>query len=293
MKTEEDVILIAGPTASGKTALAIEYAQANNAVIVNTDSMQVYSDLRIVSARPDNEEIAAAPHYLFGHVDASDAYSVARWVEDVGKLRVVEAVAGRKLIFVGGTGLYFGAILNGLSPVPPIDEKVREKWRIAGQLITAPELHSELNRLDPLMARELRSSDRQRIIRALEVFESTGRSLLKWQEDQGEPLFPDRGSIKKILLMPERSLLHERINKRFDMMVELGALEEVAKLLDRELPASLPAMKAIGVPQLGSYLRQQDSLDQAIEKAKAATRQYAKRQCTWFRNTFDDDWEYC
>lgn len=290
MLFDEDVLLIAGPTASGKTGLSIDAANANDAVIINADSMQGYADLQVITARPSPEEMSLAPHHLFGHVDAGEAYSVARWLEDVRQLLNGD-LKGRKLIFVGGTGLYFNALLEGLSPVPPVDEKIRDKWRIAGKLISPPELHKELTRLDPDMARELRPSDPQRVIRALEVFESTGRSLLEWQQEKGQPFFQPEVSIRKLLLMPERSLLHERINLRFDQMVDAGALDEVERLLKRKLDPKLPAMKAIGVPHLGEYLAGREPLAEAIEKAKAATRQYAKRQSTWFRNSFGDGWE--
>ncbi len=290
MKFDEDVLLIAGPTASGKTRLSIDAARANEALIINTDSMQVYSDLSVITARPTEEETALAEHVLFGHVDASIAYSVARWLEEVRQV-IGAAPAGRKLVFVGGTGLYFNALLDGLSPVPPITDKVREKWRVAGKLISPSELHKELLRLDPETANGLRPSDPQRVIRALEVYESTGRPLVEWQREKGEPFFPDEVTIKKLLLMPDRAVLHDRINQRFDQMIHVGALDEVEKLLARNLDPSLPAMKAIGVPHLGEYLAGNGTLVEAIEKAKAATRQYAKRQSTWFRNSFGEGWD--
>ena len=291
MVFDEDVLLIAGPTASGKTALSIDAAQHNDAVIINTDSMQVYADLQVISARPSADETAQAPHFMFGHVDGGTAYSVAQWLDDLNACLEQCDLRNRKLIFVGGTGLYFNALLQGLSPVPQIDEKVREKWRIAGQFISGPELHKELQRLDPAMARQLRESDRQRVTRALEVYESTGTSLLEWQKKKGEPYFPRHVSFRKVLVMPERARLHERINLRFDLMIENGAMEEVKSLIARELDPALPVMKAIGVPHLASYLKGECNLPEAVEKAKAASRQYAKRQSTWFRNSFDDGWE--
>ncbi|MEL7430459.1 MAG: tRNA (adenosine(37)-N6)-dimethylallyltransferase MiaA [Pseudomonadota bacterium] len=288
MKIDEDVLLIAGPTASGKTALAIQAAQESDAIIINADSMQVYSDLRIVSARPSEDEEAKAPHFLFGHVDGAEAYSVARWLEDV---RPFMTGSARKRIFVGGTGLYFNSLLEGISPVPEIDAKTREKWRVASQLITAPELHKELVRLDPDKARTLRESDTQRVVRALEVIESTGRSLAEWQTEKGEAVLPSDMSIRKVLLMPDRAVLHQRINQRFDMMLEAGALDEVRQLLQRGLDPVLPVMKAIGVPQLLEVVNGETSLDEACERAKAASRQYAKRQSTWFRNSLGEGWE--
>ena len=290
MKVEEDVVLIAGPTASGKTRLAIEIANANDGVIVNTDSMQVYADLRVITARPSEKEEAQAPHVLFGHVDAAEHYSVARWLEDVAEWRA-KSVGSSKLIFVGGTGLYFNALLEGLSPVPTIAETVREKWRAASQSAGQGELHAELSSIDAGMAEQLDPADTQRIVRALEVIESTGTSLIEWQQEKGEPMFGSDVSIAKILKMPDRPVLHEHINQRFDVMIEEGAMGEVAQLIARKLDPTLPAMKAIGVPQLAAVLRGELDEAEAIEKAKAATRQYAKRQSTWFRNSFDDGWQ--
>lgn len=290
MKIDEDIILIAGPTASGKTRLAIEIALANDCVIINTDSMQVYNDLAIITARPDACELSQAPHLLFGHVDAGVHFSVARWLEDAAPLLAQFAQDKRKMVFVGGTGLYFNALILGLSPIPEVDQAVRDKWRNATDR-TAEELHQELANLDHVAALELRPSDRQRILRALEVIESTGKSIHHWQAQKGEALIPDGMAVKKLLLMPERGLLHDRINQRFDTMMEYNALEEVAQLLARNLPPDLPAMKAIGVPQLAAFLRDELPMHDAIEKAKAASRQYAKRQITWFRNSFDERWE--
>jgi len=282
LKIKEDIILIAGPTASGKTRTAIEIAKANGALIINADSMQIYEELRIVSARPSAEEEVQAPHHMFGHVKGNSAYSVAHWLDDVKPYLNM----AKKLVFVGGTGLYFNALLNGLSPMPEIKDDIRQKWRGIGD-VPAEELHKQL---DDQAANELRPSDRQRIIRALEVYESTGRSIVEWQKQKGETILPPQLSIKKFLLMPERSVLHERINLRFDLMIEEGALNEVQNLLSLNYPSNLPVMKAIGVPHLGRYLNGEISLQEAIEQAKAATRQYAKRQSTWFRNSFDEDW---
>jgi len=288
MEIKQKVILIAGPTASGKTSHAIRLAQANDAVIINTDSMQIYADLRIITARPDDEELASAPHHLFGFARGDQPYSVAHWLQDVEPLLKQFLEESHKVIFVGGTGLYFNALLEGFSPMPDIKDDIRQKWRADD--LTADLLHEALSELDPIAAKELRPSDRQRMIRALEVFESTGRSILDWQKEKDEPLLKGL-DVCKILIMPERSLLHERINLRFDQMVKEGAVQEVDALLAKDLPPSASVMKAIGVPQFKAYLADEISLQEAIEKAKAATRQYAKRQCTWFNNSFDDEWE--
>lgn len=287
MELSEDIILIAGPTASGKTSASIKLAQANDAVIINADSMQVYEELQIVSARPSDEEVSQAPHNLFGHMSGDKTYSVAHWLEDVRPLLENFLHEKRKIIFVGGTGLYFNALTEGLSPMPDIDEKIRQNLR-AMDKTPSEELHKLL---DEKAARELRPSDRQRIKRALEVFQSTGKSIVDWQAEKGKPLIPSEVSVKKFLVMPPRAIIHERINKRFELMVEEGAVLEVKALLARGYPASVPVMKAIGVPQLAAYLAGELPIEEAIDKAKAATRQYAKRQSTWFNNSFDEDWQ--
>ena len=291
MYFDEDVLLIAGPTASGKTTLSIDAAAANDAVVINSDSMQVYIDLQVISARPNDDEMRGLPHKLFGHVDGAFAYSVAQWLDDVAEIIKQIDDRQRKLIFVGGTGLYFSSLLSGLSPVPSIEPDVREKWRRAASDTPSSELHQQLFELDPRMAASLEPNDTQRIVRALEVIESTGRSLAEWQDLKGPSLFGEEVRIRKLLVMPERSVLRDRINCRFDLMVQNGALDEVKVLMKRKLDPALPVMKAIGVPQLGAYLRGETSLEVAVDKAKVATRQYAKRQATWFRNTFDDNWE--
>ena len=290
MEVEEDIILIAGPTASGKTGLAIEIAKHNNAVIINTDSMQVYRELRIITARPSGEEEAAAPHHLFGYRSGREAFSVAGWLEDVAPLLRQFHLEKRKVIFVGGTGLYFNTLTGGLSPMPDIRPEIRAKWR-ASEEVSSPELHRQLSELDPIAARQLKTSDRQRILRALEVVESTGKSILYWQDEQGVPLLDPAWRIKRMLKIPDRQLLHKRINKRFELMIEEGGLEEVRNLLTLDLDPSLPIMKAIGVPQLAAHLNGEISLEGAVEKAKVATRQYAKRQSTWFRNSLGAGWE--
>lgn len=287
MKHDEDIILIAGPTASGKTSASIKLAQANDAVIINADSMQVYENLRIISARPSQEETSQAPHYLFGHRSGAAAYSVAQWLDDVRPLMHRFLAEKRTIIFVGGTGQYFNAMLEGMSPMPDIDEDIRQKIR-AMEDVSSPDLHKML---DEKAAKELRPSDRQRIKRALEVYQSTGKSIIDWQAEKGVPLVPETASVKKLLVMPPRADIHDRINRRFDMMVEEGALQEIEALIQKGFDPSLPVMKAIGVPQLAAHLAGEMELTEAIEKAKAATRQYAKRQSTWFNNSFGEGWE--
>lgn len=292
-----EFILIAGPTASGKSAYAIKLARQYDGVIINTDSMQVYKQLRIVTARPDEDELLQCPHLLYGHRDGCASYSVAMWLQEAG-LALEQAKREHKIpIFVGGTGLYFKGLTEGLSPVPVLDPLIRRKWRdfVLSQPSDngghEPSLHHELEKRDPAAAKQLRPGDHQRLIRALEVIDSTGKSILDWQaEDKGRALIASE-KIKKILLMPERSLLHVRINERFDKMVSTGALEEVKQLLGQGVDPSMPIMKAIGVPQFAKYLSGEITMVEAVEKAKAATRQYAKRQSTWFNNQFDEDWQ--
>lgn len=284
--SEPHPILIAGPTASGKSALALEYARTRNGVIINADSMQVYTDLRILSARPSMEEEAAAPHSMYGHVDGAEVYSVARWLEDVKRALGDARHAGQTPIIVGGTGLYFKALLEGLSPVPDIPDAIRGKWRDFGER-GGPALHAELSRLDPDMAAQLRPSDRQRLIRALEVLEATGRSLLDWQKLPGTPLV-DVTRCERRVVLPDRDVLYDRCNRRFELMLELDALAEVEALVGRGLPESLPVMGALGVRPLAAMLRDELSREDAIAQSQQDTRRYAKRQMTWARNQMAD-----
>lgn len=277
------IILIAGPTASGKSALALRLAEKLGGAIVNADSMQVYRDLHILSSRPSAEDEARAPHLLYGHVDAAEHYSAGRYQAEVEQL-LADRPEG-PLIFVGGTGLYFEALLKGLSTTPAIDDAVRAHWRSRER--DAPALHAELMGRDPEMAARLRPSDPQRILRALEVIDSTGISLARWQESQGTPLI-DPAHAARFVLTSDRSELRERIAWRFERMLEQGGLEEIRALLARNLPASLPAMKAIGVPPLMAFLRHELSQEEAVARAITDTRQYAKRQETWFRNRLAD-----
>lgn len=282
--------LIAGPTASGKSALALDLAVKTGAVIVNADSMQVYSVLSLITARPGAEALAAAPHHLYGHVHPSESYSTGRWLRDAETLFRTEELAGRPVIFVGGTGLYFRALTEGLSPMPDIPEDIRTRWRSRLELEGAQALHRTLAAADPDSATRIRPSDGQRIVRALEVLEASGRPMGQWHCEPVRPLV-DSGSARKIVLEPDRKLLRERIENRFDQMLAEGALEEVRALLALGLPPSMPAMKAIGVPELSDALSGRVSIEEAAARAKAATRRYAKRQMTWFRHQLGPDWQ--
>jgi len=280
--------LIAGPTASGKSAHAIKIARQKDCVIINADSMQVYDVLQLLTARPDQAELEQAPHYLYGHRAPGDQYSTGHWLKDVSKA-LPKIDQDRHLVFVGGTGLYFRALLGGLSPMPEIDEQIRQRWRARLDEQGAPELHRILQSQDPVAAQMLNPSDGQRIVRALEVFESSGKPIHFWQNQKGLQLVdPDR--VERIVLQPDRAALRQRIDRRFDQMVELGAIEEVKAIRCLELPDSFPAMKAIGVQQLSAFLDGDLPLEEAIELSKIATRQYAKRQMTWFRNQLDEKW---
>ncbi len=276
-------MLIAGPTASGKSALALDLAQQAGGVVINTDSMQVYRDLRVITARPTPAEEAAVPHRLYGHVDASVNFSAGAWVTDAGKA-LSEARAERRLpIFIGGSGLYFKTLTRGLSAVPPIPPEVRDAVRARMERDGVEALHAELARRDPVSAERLKPRDRTRIARALEVVEATGRALPDWHRDGLPPLLPP-GEFSALFLAPERDQLYARIDARFDAMLDAGALEEVAALATRKLDPLLPAMKAHGVPALIRHLRGEITRDQAAEIGRADTRHYAKRQFTWFRH---------
>jgi tRNA dimethylallyltransferase len=285
----KDAILIAGPTASGKSALALALAERAGGVIVNTDSMQGYAVLDVLTARPAADALARVPHFLYGHVPPSTAYSTGAWLRDVTRLIEEGALAGRPAIFVGGTGLYFRALTEGIARMPDIPSEMRERWRHALAESGAPSLHRILMRRDAGAAARLRPSDGQRIVRALEVLEASGRSILDWQRQNGPPLI-DRASARFLVIEPERAALAQRIEQRFDAMIAGGALEEVRRLIALKLDPALPAMKAIGVRELQAVLDGAMDTATAIDRAKAATRQYAKRQATWFRHQLGGEW---
>ncbi len=281
--SEPDIVLIAGPTASGKSALALELAEKLGGVIVNADSMQVYRDLRIITARPSATEEQRLPHRLYGHIDAAENFSVGRWCEEAVAALAEARRTAQAAIVVGGTGLYFNALTRGLAAVPPIPAQIREavRARLASDGVAA--LHAELKWRDPAAAARLMPGDRARITRALEVVLATGRSLIDWHE-QNKPAGLDPARAVKIFLAPDRDELLRRIDARFDAMMAAGALDEVRTLAARRLTPDLPAMKAHGVPWLVRHLEGEITLQQAVDEAKRDTRQYTKRQATWFRN---------
>lgn len=283
-------ILITGPTASGKSALAVELAKRHGGAVVNADSMQVYDTLRILTARPSEEEMKGVPHHLYGYVPAGEAYSTGAWLRDVAALLPELRAKGQLPVFVGGTGLYFKALSGGLSDMPAIPDDIRNRLRARLLDEGAEVLHSELAQVDPAAAGGLSIQDGQRIVRALEVMAATGQSILRFQ-GQGGPMLVDPASAEKIVVLPERAVLHQRINGRFEKMLEQGAEDEVKALLALGLPPEMPVMKAIGVSQIAAMLRGEMGRSEVIEKGAAATRQYAKRQMTWFRNQMDESWK--
>lgn len=287
----KNATLIAGPTASGKSRLALEIARRNGGVVVNADSMQVYDVLDVLTARPSRQDLAAAPHHLYGHVPPAAAHSTGAWLRDVQDLMDRGAFEKRPAIFVGGTGLYFKALTQGFSQMPEIPTHIRERWRYRLGEEGAPPLHRILMRLDSAVAMRLPAGDGQRIVRALEVLEASGRSILDWQAENAPPLVEVK-SAQLWRVDIERDELVRRIETRFDAMIAEGALEEVRALVALQLDPALPAMRAIGVPELAAYLTGRSSFDEAVAQAKAATRQYSKRQATWFRNQLGAEWRH-
>ncbi|MGV0876641.1 tRNA (adenosine(37)-N6)-dimethylallyltransferase MiaA [Martelella sp. FLE1502] len=283
-------VLITGPTASGKSAYAIARAEAVGGVVINADSMQVYDTLRVLTARPSVEDTQGIPHYLYGHVPAGGDYSTGAWLRDMDVLLKQLEAEGRVPVIVGGTGLYFKALTEGLAAMPPVPADIRSKWRQALDEEGASALHGQLLAIDPIMGRRLLPNDGQRIVRALEVFDASGRSIADFQAENPPPLL-NTARADKIVVLPERPVLHDRINRRFETMLEAGAIEEVEALLALGLEPAAPVMRAIGVKEIAAMLSGEMSRAEVIEKASAATRQYAKRQMTWFRNQMGPEWK--
>jgi tRNA dimethylallyltransferase len=279
-------IAIAGATASGKSQLAAKLARRRNGLIINADSAQVYRDLRILTARPSLEDEKNAPHALYGVVDGAMPFSAADWAREAA--RTVNENSGKFFpIIVGGTGLYFRALFQGLADLPPIPGKIRSKWRACAENTPASELHNELARRDPKTAGRIANTDRQRIVRALEVIEATGKPLSDIQAQPVQSLL-DPAKWLRVVLVADRAEPEVRIAKRLSNMLSMGAVDEAKALLSRKLDPAQPVMKAIGVPELSAYLNGAASLEEAGEKIILATRQYAKRQETWFRNQMQD-----
>ena len=284
-----EAILITGPTAGGKSALALDLARAHDGVVINADSMQVYDTLRVLTARPSEAEMDGIAHHLYGHVPAGHAYSTGDWLRDVAVLLNDLRAKGKMPVFVGGTGLYFKALTGGLSDMPDIAPDIRERLRKRLIEEGAEILHRELADVDPSMAERLNPGDGQRIVRALEVFQATGQSISVFQEKRG-PMLVDPERAEKIVVLTERKRLHDRINKRFEIMLQTGAIEEVRALLALSPSPDAPVMKAIGVAEISAMLEGEMSREMVIDRGSALTRQYAKRQMTWFRNQMDDSW---
>lgn len=285
-----DAVLITGPTASGKSAFALDLACRYNGAVINADSMQIYDTLRVLTARPAQEDLAAAPHHLYGHVSASHSYSTGEWLRDVAPLLKSLKAEGRLPIFVGGTGLYFKALTGGLSDMPEVDQDIRCAVRLRLKEEGPEALHAELSARDGETAANLMPGDGQRIVRALEILEATGRSIRDFQGKAG-PMIVDPAKAAKFVVLPERSVLHSRIDRRFGLMLDGGAIEEVQALMAMRLDDALPVMKAIGVREIAAMLDGAMTRDEVETRGAAATRQYAKRQMTWFRNQMDESWQ--
>jgi tRNA dimethylallyltransferase len=274
--------LIAGPTASGKTALALTLAEAVGGEIVNADSMQIYRDLPVLTASPTADERARAPHHLFGVVDAAEAWSVGRWQR--AALTILDEIAARDrpAIVVGGTGLYFRALTRGLADMPVVPDAVRDAVTEAFDREGEGPFRDRLAAVDPTAAERIEVGDRQRLVRAMSVAEISGRALSDWQADTTPPLAAE--AWRGVVLDPPRDALYRRCDQRLTAMIEAGALDEVAALAARRLNPALPALKAVGYRELAAHVAGEISLDEALAAAQQATRNYAKRQSTWFRN---------
>ena len=280
------VILLGGPTCSGKSELAVRLAGELGGVIVNADSMQVYADLAILTARPSPEDEVRLPHRLFGFLDAAIPCSAGLWHQHAFRVCREISESGQVPILVGGTGLYLKTFREGLASIPRIPEDVRIRVRRRLGCEGSEALHRELGRIDPDLAAALAPSDGQRVARGIEVFEATGMILSKWQASPPEGSWS--GPLLQVSLLPPRKALNERCERRFDAMMAAGALEEAARLAARRLEPSLPALKCLGLASLIAHLEGRATLDRAIEDAKTATRRYAKRQFTWFRHQVPD-----
>jgi len=286
--TKKPILILAGPTASGKSALGISIAEKFNGVVINADSMQLYRDLRVLTARPTPEEEARVPHKLYGLLDGAERGTVARWLE-LARVAIAETIAdGRLPILVGGTGLYFKALTEGLADIPPLPMEAEAEAARLLQEKGAAGLHAALGAIDAETADQLRPSDSQRLVRAHAVRLGTGRGLAAWRQEGNAPALSNPAC--RLLLRPPREILYARIDRRFEGMMNAGALEEARAVAVRaDIPENAPMRKAHGLPELIAFLEGRMSREAAITQAKANTRHYAKRQTTWFRHQFIPD----
>ncbi|MEK9842111.1 tRNA (adenosine(37)-N6)-dimethylallyltransferase MiaA [Thalassospira sp.] len=281
------VLIVAGPTASGKSALALDMAEAFDGVVINADSMQVYSELRVLSARPDESETSRAPHRLYGVLSGREACSAGKW-RDMAMAEINDCHTQGKLpIVTGGTGMYLNALTEGIAPIPDVPSRIRDSVTAELEDLGHAAFFEKLKKNDPETAATLDGTNTQRMIRAAEVFAHTGRGLASWHK---EPMVPPPANMKfkKLCYMPPRDILYDRCNRRFDLMLEQGAIDEVRDLIALGLPDTAPVMKAVGVRELGAYLAGEIDLATAREKSQRETRRYAKRQLTWFRHQMSD-----
>ncbi|QDO95947.1 tRNA (adenosine(37)-N6)-dimethylallyltransferase MiaA [Ferrovibrio terrae] len=282
------ILVVAGPTASGKSALGIAIAEKVNGTIINADSMQVYRDLRVLTARPTDDEMRRAPHRLYGVLDGAVHGTAAVWV-DLAKQAITETIAeGRVPILLGGTGMYLRSLFEGLAEIPPIPAEVRAEVRARLDSEGPQSLHAALKHADPDTAANLKPGDSQRLVRAWEVLQVTGRGLIEWQKAPVSPGLPNPAF--RLLLQPPRDSLYARIDRRFEGMIDVGALDEAKAVLARgDIPMEAPMRKAHGLPELAQYLKGEISLEEAVRVGQLNTRHYAKRQTTWFRHQFSPD----
>jgi tRNA dimethylallyltransferase len=282
LKLERPLVCIAGPTASGKTAFAMRVAETLSAEIVNADALQVYADIQVLSARPGEADMSQIPHHLFGHVTGDVAYSTGAWLRDIlPVLRDIDR-RGHSAILAGGTGLYFQALLNGLADIPEVSTEIRQSL----DLLSIKALREEAQHVDATAAAKVLGDDPHRLARIVGVYRQTGRPLSYWREQTCPAI--EATSLKRLVLMPQRDQLYDKINRRFDLMIEDGALDEARRVHSHHYPNHAPMLKAIGLSHLLSYLDGECDLDSAIEIAKRDTRRLAKRQMTWFRNRCTD-----
>lgn len=281
------ITLIAGPTASGKSRLAMQRARETGAVVINADSQQLYADLRVLSARPSAKDEAEIPHRLYGVADAADAWSVGRWSRAVMDLLAELAAEGRAALLVGGTGLYFNALTKGLADIPPVPVDIRDAVQAEFDAEGEAVFRRRVAEVDPAAEAAIFPADRQRLVRAFSVHRASGRALSDWKADTRPLLTPH--SYDALVVEPSRERLYASCDARVDMMMAQGALDEVRALVARDLPPGLPAMKAVGVRELAAHLEGELSLEDAVAAVMQSTRNYAKRQLTWFRNQ-QRDW---